>query len=354
MSRFLNQKYESLEAYVPGEQPKDMQYIKLNTNESPFPPPQDVIDAVSVQELENLRLYCDPDCSVLKEALANAYGVQKNNVFVANGSDDILNFAFMAFGGNGAVFADITYGFYKVYCALHGIEYREIPLLEDFSIRPDDYFNAGCMIAIANPNAPTGIALSVEEIELILQSNHDHVVLVDEAYVDFGGESVINLIKQYKNLLVVRTYSKSRSMAGARLGFAFADEELIADLERIKFSTNPYSVNRMTLAAGAAALSEDSSRYFAEKCSEIIAVREYLSQQLKNLGFDVLPSKTNFLFAKHYAIEGEKIYTLLKEKGILVRHFTAERIKSYNRITIGTKEQTETLLLALKEIIKEQ
>ena len=350
MSRFLNKKYLSLKEYTPGEQPQDQQYIKLNTNESPFPPSQSVLDAVNAEEVSKLNLYSDPECKLLKNKLAEIYGVNKENIYVSNGSDDILNFSFMAFCGDEveALFPEISYGFYKVYADLYGVKYKRIPLQDDFTINVDDYCNQNKFIVIANPNAPTGIALTPEQIEKIVKTNPNNVVLIDEAYVDFGGESVYGLTKRYDNLLVVMTYSKSRSLAGARLGFAIGNKELIKDLEKIKFSTNPYSINRLTLLAGVAALESDS--YYKDNAKKIIKAREYTVKELEKLGFSVLPSKANFVFAKADFIGGDELYLALKSKGILVRHFTDEKIKEFNRITIGTKEQMQKLIEAISKI----
>ena len=346
MSRFLNEKYQKLEAYTPGEQPRDMNYIKLNTNESPYPPSQGVLDAVNALEAANLRLYSDPECKNLKKAIADLYGVETENIYLSNGSDDILNFSFMAFAGNGvkAAFPEISYGFYKVYAELYGLDYVKIPLTEDFSVNAKDY--------IANPNAPTGKTISKDDIISILESNPDNVVLIDEAYVDFGGESVYPLIKEYKNLLVVQTFSKSRSMAGARLGFAFGDKELIGDLNKIKYSTNPYNINRLTLVAGEAAIKEND--YYMENCKKIIATRDYTVEELKKLGFDVIDSKANFVFAKNDAVSGQWLYETLKSKGILVRHFSDEKIKDYIRITIGAREEMDALVSTLKAVLEEE
>ncbi|MGM9683560.1 MAG: histidinol-phosphate transaminase [Eubacteriales bacterium] len=349
MSRFLNARFSSLEAYTPGEQPTDMKYIKLNTNESPFPPSEGVIAALDRSAAENLRLYPDPECTELKRALALEYGTKPANVFVSNGSDEILNFAFMSFFDDGVVFPDITYGFYRVYADLYSLKYREIPLDGDFRIRTEDYIGTKSNIVLANPNAPTGIALPVSEIERIVASNPEHIVLVDEAYVDFGAESCVPLTEKYKNLIVCATYSKSRSMAGARLGFAIADAALIADLEKIRFSTNPYNINRLTLAAGAAALRD--AEYYRKNCRIIEENREYTADGLRGLGFSVLPSSANFIFASSPDIGGTELYLKLRERGILVRHFTLDRIKEYNRITIGTARQMETFLREVKNII---
>lgn len=338
--------------YVPGEQPRDKKYIKLNTNESPYPPSPAVAKAV-VREARDLNLYPDPRCTELCECLAGLYGVSKENIFVTNGSDDILNFAFMAFcgGGKKAVFPEITYGFYRVLADLHGISYEAVPMRDNLSIDYRDYLNKDGLTVIANPNAPTGLALPVSEIEEIVKSNRDNVVLIDEAYIDFGWESCYPLINKYDNLIVVTTFSKSRSMAGARLGFAIGSRELICDLDKIKYSTNPYNVNRMTMAAGVAAVRDNG--YYMENCRKIIKTREYVTGELEKTGFYVLPSKANFVFARHKRLTGEFLYSELKKRGILVRHFDSEKIKDYIRITIGTKEDMDALLAILKEMSDE-
>jgi len=351
MSKFLNSKLKGLEAYTPGEQPQDKKYIKLNTNESPFPPSSSVIKAITKQEIKDLRLYCDPECNKLKTAMAELYNVKNENVFLSNGSDDILNFAFLAFGEDGVAFPDITYGFYSVFAELHNLKAEIIPLKDDFTIDIAGFMGQNKLIVIANPNAPTGIALSLSEIEKILQSNTKNIVLIDEAYVDFGGESCYKLTEKYDNLLCVGTFSKSRSMAGARLGFAIANPELIADLEKIKYSTNPYNINRLTQVAGLAAVKENA--YYVENCGKIINNREYTSNELEKLGFTVLPSKANFVFAKSDKISGKELYLRLKEKGVLVRHFEKPRIKDFNRITIGSREEMEIFIQKLKEILGE-
>ena len=349
MSRYLMDKYQPLVAYTPGEQPRDMQYVKLNTNENPYPPVPGVTEAV-MAEAGRLELYSDPVCIDLRDALAARYGVARQNVFVSNGSDDILNFAFMAFGSPRAYFPDISYGFYPVYAGLHGIDAHPVPLRSDFSIDPTDFMALDGFIAIANPNAPTGMALEVSQIEDILQANPDHVVLIDEAYVDFGAESCVPLTAKYDNLLVVQTFSKSRSMAGARLGFAIANEGLIADLEKIKFSTNPYSINRMTLAAGLATLKADDA--CMANCQRIIDTRQATVARLRQMRFEVLPSKANFVFARHPHADGGFLYRQLKARGVLVRHFDSPRIKDFLRITIGTPEQMQTLFDALGSILE--
>ena len=349
MSRFINTRYGGLEAYTPGEQPKDMKYIKLNTNESPFPPSDGVLGAVS-ENADKLNLYPDPECAELKDELARLYGVKRENVYVSNGSDDILNFFFLGFCDGGVVFPDITYGFYKVYAELYGVDYRKIPLMEDFSVKTEDYIGVDKNVVIANPNAPTGLLLPTAEIERILESNRENMVLVDEAYVDFGGESCVPLTKKYKNLLVVGTFSKSRSMAGARLGFAIADKEIIEDLEKIKYSTNPYCINRLTLAAGVAALKDND--YYMNNCGLVVKAREYTARALSEMGFLVLDSRANFIFAQSGEIGGKELYERLKAKGILVRYFGSDRISNFVRITIGTMEQMQALVKATGDILK--
>lgn len=354
MSRFLNTKYGELETYTPGEQPQNMKYIKLNTNESPYPPAPSVLDTINSQEIEKLRLYSDPECKGLTNKLAKLYGVLPQQLYFSNGSDDILNFAFMAFSGNGteAVFPDISYGFYKVFANLHGIPYKEIPLLEDFSINHNDYCGVDKFIVIANPNAPTGLTLSVSQIEEIVKTNPNNVVVIDEAYVDFGAESCYPLINSYDNLLVIQTFSKSRSMAGARLGFALGSTGLIDDLNKIKYSTNPYNINRMTLVTGEATI--EANDYYMEKCSIIAENRVYTTKELEKLGFTVIPSKANFIFVKYNNLEGKYIYEELKKNGILIRHFTSPRIKDYNRITIGTKDEMDIFLDKIKRIVRKE
>lgn len=351
MSRFLSEKYSMLEPYTPGEQPKDMKYVKLNTNESPFPPSKKALEE-GAKALEKLQLYSDPDCAVLVKAITELYGIEKDEVLFSNGSDECLNFAFMAYcdDTHPAAFADITYGFYPVFAQINRIPYTEIPLKEDFSLDIDDYKGIGKTIFIANPNAPTGIVLTLPQIEEILVSNPDNIVVIDEAYVDFGAESCVPLIHKYNNLLVMQTFSKSRSMAGARLGFAIGCKELIADLNAIKYSTNPYNVNSVTMAAGAGSLKDEE--YRIANCKTIQENREYTVNELKKLGFTMTDSMANFIFVKHPEYSGEKLYLELKARGVLIRHFGKERICEYNRITIGTKEQMDILLDNIRELLK--
>ncbi len=352
MSIFLSERHKNLLPYTPGEQPRDMQYIKLNTNESPFPP-FEKSQKEALEAVKRLNLYSDPESKILTEMMAKALGVEYENVLMTNGSDEILNFAFMAFcdKNNGAVFADITYGFYQVFAEINSVPYTKIPLDESFKINVSDYFNSKKTVFIANPNAPTGIALTIDEIEAIIKNNPNNVVVIDEAYVDFGAESAVPLIKKYKNLLVTQTFSKSRSMAGARLGMGIASAEIIADLKMMKYSTNPYNVNSMTAAAGIGVLLDPE--YTEQNCKTVMQNREYTVKKLTELGFECLPSVTNFVFARHDKISGENVYKELKKRGILVRHFTSERISDFNRITVGTKEQMDALLSAMKEILGE-
>ena len=353
MSKFLSKKYEGLTPYTPGEQPQDKKYVKLNTNESPYPPSAVGI-VMARKEMLRSRLYPDPDLKQLTETVAKTYGVEPASVIATNGSDEVLNFAFMAWcdKDNPAVYADITYGFYKVFAKINSVPSTVIPLDDDFRIEIDKYIDTRGTVFIANPNAPTGIALPVSEIERLVSSDPDRVVVIDEAYVDFGAESCIPLTKKYKNLLVTCTFSKSRSMAGARLGFGIGSPELISDLVSIKYSTNPYNVNRLTAAMGVGALID--KRYFDKNCKRIIEARSYTERELEALGFTFTESMANFIFAKSDRIGGEELYLRLKEKGVLVRHFSAPRIAEYNRITVGSMEDMQTLIYKIKEILEEK
>ena len=353
MSRFFSGKYARLTPYTPGEQPQDRQYIKLNTNESPFPP-SPMAQRLARLEAGELQLYSDPACKKLVSAAAEAFGVRPDEIMFTNGSDDILNFAVMAFcdADHPAVFPDVTYGLYSVLCAVNGVPYEEIPLAEDFTLRVSDYCGIGKTVFLANPNAPTGIPLPRREIEKILSSNPDSVVVVDEAYVDFGGESCLGLIGTYKNLLVTRTFSKSRSLAGGRLGFGVGDRELIRDLNTLRYSTNPYNINRMTMMAGVGALADE--KYFRACTEEIIRVRQETAAEMEKLGFEMTPSAANFLFVRHPKFGGAELYALLRDRGILVRHFETPRLKDYNRISVGSREDMRALLNALRELTGER
>ena len=352
MPSFLSSKFAALEAYVPGEQPRDKAYIKLNTNESPYPPAPGVLDVISREAVADLRLYSDPTCLAARQAIAKRYGVETENVLVSNGSDESLNFLFMGFTEPGAVFADITYGFYKVFGDLYGVPYTVIPLNDDFTVPVEKFCAAKGTMFIANPNAPTGIALTTGQIETLLSSDPNRLVVIDEAYVDFGGETVVPLIRKYNNLAVVQTFSKSRSLAGARLGFTIAPKEIIAAMETLRYSTNPYNVNRLTLLAGKAAMEDEA--YFEKNRQAIIAARAWTKNQLEARGFTVTDSMTNFLFAATDRMDGGELYAALKDKGVLVRHFTSARICQYNRITVGTMAEMETLVAKIDEIFSEK
>lgn len=352
MSRFFSEKHASLVPYVPGEQPKGMTFIKLNTNESPFAPSPLAVE-LAQKAARQLHLYSDPECRDLNKVASRYFGVAEDNLIFTNGSDEVLNFAFQAFCDekHPAVFPDITYGFYSVFAQLNGVPYETIPLKEDFSIDVEDYIGINKNIFIANPNAPTGLALPLSDIERIVSSNPDNVVVIDEAYVDFGAKSAVSLIDRYDNLLVTQTFSKSRSMAGARLGFGVGCKELIKDLHTIRFSTNPYNVNRMTMAAGIGAI--EDNEYFENNRKAIIENRAWTTERLRELGFTVLDSMTNFVFAESEAIDGKTLYLKLREKGILVRHFDTDRLRNFNRITIGSAEQMQALIDAIQSILEE-
>ncbi len=352
MSRFFSNKYAALTPYTPGEQPKDMQYVKLNTNESPFPPSPKA-QQYAAAAAESLHLYPDPECAALTQKVADLCGVKSDQVLLTNGSDEILNFAFMAFCDeqNPAVFCDITYGFYEVFAQLNGVSYQKIALKNDFSVDLEAFFEAKGTIFLANPNAPTGLCLPLSDIERLLQSNPDRIVVVDEAYVDFGAESACRLVDKYDNLLVTQTFSKSRSMAGARLGFGVGNKALIQDLNTVKYSTNPYNINRMTMAAGLGVLEDEA--YTRANCRAVMQTRENTAKALKSMGFEVLDSRANFLFAKHPQLDGKQLYLNLKERGVLIRHFDTPRLKEYNRITIGSDEQMQILLDTITQIMEE-
>ena len=349
MSRFMSERHAALEPYTPGEQPRDMQYVKLNTNESPFPPSPAVREAAA-QAAGRLNLYCDPTCLELRQKAAALYGLGVDNVLPVNGSDEILYFAFLAFCDetHPIAFPDITYGFYPVYASLHHIPARVIPLRDDFTVDAQDYCGLGMNIVLANPNAPTGIPLGLDAVEEIVRTNPDNLVVIDEAYVDFGGESCVGLIQQYDNLLVTQTFSKSRSLAGARLGFGLGCESLINDLNTIKYSMNPYNVNSVTQQA------LQAQQLSAARCREIVDTRAYTAAALEELGFEVLPSASNFLFAQSPDIPGGELYRTLKDHGVLIRHFDIPRIENFNRITVGTREQGDILLGQIRAILRER
>ena len=349
MSRFASSRLALLTPYAPGEQPQDKKYVKLNTNEAFFRPCPGVFAQVG-EIAERLRRYCDPEAKALTRAVAESLGVREENVLMTNGSDEALAFAFMAFcdGDTGVRFPDVTYGFYPVFAALFGVKARQIPLDGDFRICPEDYCGGGGTVVIANPNAQTGIALSRTEVEKIIKANPGNVVIVDEAYVDFGAESCLPLIDKYDNLLIVRTMSKSGALAGARIGCCLGCRELIADVKTVKYSFNPYNVGTMAQAAGAAAAAD--AAYYAEKTGQVRKNRAELCKGLEALGMEYLPSLANFVLARAKGVPGEKLYSMLKERGVLVRHFGG-RIEDFVRITVGSREEVAFLLACLKEIL---
>ncbi len=346
MSRFLSAAFAALDPYTPGEQPRDRRYIKLNTNESPFPPAPGVMEAVGRALVERLNLYSDPTAKLLEDALADFYGVSPSQVIAGNGSDEILAFCFQAFCDDACppCYPDITYGFYAALSQLYHMKPRIIPLEDDFSIAPEKYFGGRHTIFLANPNAPTGICLPLSRVEDILRNNPNHIVVVDEAYVDFGGESAVPLIPKYDNLVVVMTFSKSRSLAGGRVGFALGQPALIDDLRRIKFSFNPYNVGALSQAAGAAAVRD---RAYFDACRKAIAeTRDWTAAALRARGFTVTDSRANFLFVRPPNLPGKAYCARLRERGVLVRHFDKPRIADWARVSVGTREQMERFLEA--------
>lgn len=351
MSKFWSPLTASLVPYVPGEQPKDKTYIKLNTNENPYPPSPRVIEAIAGANNADLRLYPDPTCESLVQATANYYGLPAAQVFVGNGSDEILAFAFAAFfdPAKKILFPDITYSFYKVYAKLYGLSTELIPLDEQFNVPVDAFHPDNGGVIIPNPNAPTAQLLSIGQIRMLLAGQPNQVVIIDEAYIDFGGQSAIELIQDFPNLLVVQTLSKSRSLAGLRVGFAFGSEELIEGLNRIKNSFNSYTIDRLALAGAVAALEDDA--YFRDTAARVIETRERVTKQLLELGFKVTDSKANFVFISHTEIAAKVLFQQLREKGVLVRYFDQARIDQYLRVSIGTDEEMDAFVAALQEII---
>lgn len=349
MSRFLDSKFSNLEPYVPGEQPKDREYIKLNANESPYPPTPAVLEALRSEAATALNLYPDAACRELAGLLAEQFGLGEGNVLLANGSDDILNFCFLAFCERGVVFPDVSYGFYEVFADLYHIDVRRPAMGEDLTIDPRDYTGTGRCVVIANPNAQTGVALPLSAVEGIVKGSPESVVVVDEAYVDFGGETSAPLVSKYPNVLVVRTFSKSGSLAGARLGYALGPEPLIEDLKKLKYSTNPYSVNRTALAAGAAAVRDWAQ--CAANCRRIALERRRLTAELVKRGFELTASSANFVLARPCLIGAREYMEALRERGILIRYLGG-KLADWVRITIGTPEQMDALLAATDEILK--
>ncbi len=371
MTRFISELAAGIDPYVPGEQPKDRKYVKLNTNENPYPPSVNVTEAIK-GAVDDLRLYPDPEVLALRKAIAEYYGnrmpelggegIGPEHVFVGNGSDEVLALIMPAFfSGRTIGYADVTYSFYPVIAGLFGVQVRHIPLRDDFSISPEDYAGSNVEglagLVICNPNAPTGMALSLADIEQILSANRDRLVVVDEAYVDFGTETAVGLINKYDNVLVVQTMSKSRQLAGMRIGFAIGNPELIEAVNRVKNSFNSYPADRLAIAAGIAAM--EDTEYFDETCGKIADTRDRYSKELEGLGFHILPSKSNFLFAEPPALgikdgtDAAYVFKKLREKGVLVRYFAKPRIDNRLRITIGTDEEMDVLLASIKEIIAE-
>ena len=351
MSKFWSNKTKSIEPYVPGEQPKDKKYIKLNTNESPYPPSPKVIEAIKNAANGDLRLYPDPNCEKLRETIGEYYDLNKDEVFIGNGSDEVLAIAFQAFYNpeEPIVFPDITYSFYPVYADLYNISYRLAKLTEDFSIPVEQFLTKNGGVIIPNPNAPTAKHLDIDMVKKILDYNSEKVVIIDEAYVDFCGNSAVKLIKDYPNLLVIQTLSKSRCLAGIRIGFALGQEALIQGLNTIKNSFNSYTVDRVANAAAIAAIRD--VEYFNECKNKIIATKAWASEAMGKLGFNVIPSEANFVFVSHANMRAKEIFLMLREKGVLVRYFDKPRINNYLRITIGSDEEMKELIEKLKEIV---
>jgi histidinol-phosphate aminotransferase len=351
MQKYWSALARGIKPYVPGEQPKDGKYIKLNTNENPYGPSPLVLDAVKAAVDGSLRLYPDPGCSELIEAAAKRYGVKNDQVFAGNGSDEVLAFGFMALfdPGRTIIFPNITYSFYPVYASLFRLDYATVPLNDDFGIETGKLVKSCGGVVIANPNAPTGKALPLAEIRKIVEGNPDNAVIIDEAYIDFGGESAVGLIDEYPNLLVVRTLSKSHSLAGMRIGLAFGDRELIRALESVKSSFNSYTLDRLAIAAGTAALKDDG--YYRETTAKVVATRERFKKELRSRGFLVTDSSANFVFASHPSIYAGEIFNGLKERRILVRYFKLPQIDNYLRISIGTDEDMDAVISALDGII---
>lgn len=347
MSKFWSPFVKDLVPYVPGEQPKLAKLVKLNTNENPYGPSPKALEAMRAELNDNLRLYPDPNSDLLKQAVAEYYGVQGNQVFLGNGSDEVLAHIFHGLFQHDAplLFPDISYSFYPVYCGLYGIPYEAVALDEQFQIRVEDYQRANAGIIFPNPNAPTGCLLALDAIEQLLKANPDSVVVVDEAYIDFGGQTAISLVDRYPNLLVTQTLSKSRSLAGLRVGLAVGHPDLIEALERVKNSFNSYPLDRMAIVGAAAAFQDKA--YFDETCRKVIDSREHLVAELTTRGFEVLPSAANFIFARHPEQDAAGLAARLREQGVIVRHFKQARIAQFLRITIGTPEQNQALLDAL-------
>jgi histidinol-phosphate aminotransferase len=352
MSKYWSTAVKNLVPYVPGEQPKDKKYIKLNTNESPYPPSPRVLEAIKNAANSDLRLYPDPEFHELRETVAQYYGLSKNEVYAGNGSDELLAFAFQAFfePGKKILFPDITYSFYPVYCKLYNLDYETVPLDEEFNVPVNEFLRENGGIIISNPKAPTAKYMGIDEIKPIIEYNKDKVVIIDEAYIDFGGESAVKLIKDYPNLLVIQTMSKSRCLAGLRLGLVMGSSELIDAIIRIKNSFNSYPVDRLALAGAVEAIRDEE--YFRKTVAKIINTREWVALRLKEMGFEVLDSKANFLFISHSKMSAEAIFDCLRENGVLVRFFKKPRIDNYLRVSIGTDNDMEVFVKNLEALLK--
>lgn len=352
MKEFWSSRIRGLTPYTPGEQPKDRKFIKLNTNENPYPPSPKVVEAVKQGVDARLKLYPDPEAGKLVSALAEAYGVRETQVFVGNGSDEVLAFAFQAFfePGGTILFPDVTYSFYPVYSNMFGVRYRTVPLNEDFTIPVEEMLGDNDGVIFANPNAPTGIELDQASLRRILEGNPDVVVIVDEAYIDFGGTSALPLLREYPNLLVVQTMSKSRALAGMRVGFAFGSENLIQAMNCVKNSINSYTMDQLAILAGVAAVEDQA--YFQRRCAQVADTRDKTTKVLQALGFTVLPSKSNFIFITHPELPARKLFADLRAAGILVRYFDQPRIDNFLRVTIGSEEEMAEFCATMKQFVE--
>ena len=351
MSRYWSQIIRELKPYVPGEQPKENIFVKLNTNENPYPPSPRVLDAIVKTADSSLRRYPDPNCDALKQAIADYYSVKRENVFVGNGSDEVLALSFISFfkQSQPILFPDISYSFYEVYCSLFEIENNRVPLTEDFSISLLDYEQPNGGIIFPNPNAPTGKLLSLEQIKKLLEQNGESVVIVDEAYIDFGGDTAIELIGEHPNLLVAQTFSKSRSLAGLRVGAALGSEELIEGLEQAKNAFNSYPLDRLAITGAVEAIRDEA--YFRATCKKVMETRERTVEALSKMGFSIVPSMANFIFIRPSGIQARELYTRLKDEKILVRYFDRPRIDAYLRVTIGTDAEMQAFIEKTAQII---
>lgn len=350
MSYFFLDEYENMETYIPGEQPKDRQYIKLNANESSLPPSPKVLEAMSIAQINGMSHYSDPHCTELRKAIGETFGFGVDQVFVGNGADEVLGFCMLAFfkPGMKVCFPDITYDFYRTYAKTYRLDFEQFPINEDMTINVEDFVNTDRDVILANPNNPTGKSISVADIERIVAKNPHRMVVIDEAYVDYGNESCVPLVHKYDNLVVVQTFSKSRNMPGARIGFAISSKDIIEDMNKIKFTFNPFNMSSLAIAGGTAAIKDQA--YFHKCVAEVIGIRNEFEQELEGLGYEVVHTTTNFSFFKPRGIDAGEMAKALKEHGILVRHYDEEKVKEYLRVTIGTKAEMEIVLNNIKEI----